>query len=378
MDAIVDFFKSIKAKFSNFGKNSAKRSFRGNTKNRVDLYKYLINGLRSSLAMNIKTVLVARIRRHERVHSKKGVIARLIKKPGGSEMPFLKESLRKINEGQSNIDIFMDGWVTSNEEMLIRSNEDGQLADSLDLAIDLLTKTNHIKKSVKSQLAYPIGLFAALMGIMYGFAWYFVPILLEISDVEDWTSSQVLLYDISMFLQNNPLALPVGVFGTFSVIVATFGIWTGKIREKFDSYIPWSMYRDFNAALFLISLSTMMRNGTTFVNSLLEMRSASSKYVKKQIDDMLDVARKANEDNSTALNVHMMGEVGDDIEDLSRYGDFEKVLNEEGDKSIEMIIEGITKKAGIFKQVALILVMVYIMWAFSTFMSIVQGVANSV
>lgn len=373
-----EFLKKIKYKFSGLGDAMAKRAFRSNTKGRVDLYKYLINGLRSNLSLNIKKVIDARIRRHERVHSKKGVIARLMKKPGGSEMPFLMECLRKINEGRSNVDIFMDGWVTPNEEMLIKSNESGQLADSLDLAIDLLTKTNNIKKSVKSQLAQPIGLFAALMGIMYGFAWYFVPILLEISDVNSWTSGQKLLYNISMFLQEKPLVLPLCVFGTGFVIVSTFGIWTGRVREWFDSYIPWSMYRDFNAALFLISLSTMMRNGTTFVNSLIEMKTASAPYVRKQIDDMLDVAKLANEDNSTALNVHMMGEVGDDIEDLSRYGDFEQVLREEGDKSIQSIIDGISKKAGIFKQIALIAVMFYIMWAFSTFMSIVQGVANSV
>ena len=364
-------------KFKDIGSSVKKYFFRSALKKRIDLYKYFVSGLKSDLSINIKKVIESRIRKHERVHKKKFILVRFMTSPGGSEMPFLKEALRKVDEGYDNSEIFSDGWVTPNEEMLITSNSSGQMSDSLELAINLLEETSRIKKSIIGKLIYPAILFIILFLIMFGFSFYFIPILTDFSDPSEWQGSQALLYSLSTFIQNNAITIPMTLFVFVSVVLGTMGVWNGRVREYFDGFPPWSIYREFNAALFLISLSTMLKNGTTFINSLSNMFKTSSPYVRYQIGKMIEIAKKSEKDNSTALNTHLLGEVGDDIEDLARYGSFDKVLHEEGEKSINYIIEKIGKQADIFKYLALIFVMSYVIWAFGTFMSIVQSIGES-
>lgn len=368
---------NIQEKFENLSLSISKYFFRANQKSRIELYTYLISGLKSGLSLNIKKVIENRIRRHDRIHSKKNIIKRILTKPGGSEMPFLKDSMRKIEEGANNADLFSEGWVTPNEEMLISSNSSGNMADSLILAVDLLKESSRIKKSVMGQLIQPIFLFIVLIGLMFGFSFHFIPILEDLSNPEEWDGGQKLLYSLSMFIQDNALMIPVILAAIVFSVLGTLGIWYGKVRENFDSFPPWSMYREFNAALFLISLATMMKNGTTFINSLNQMSKTASPYVQDQIIKMVETAKRSEKDNSSALNTHLMGDVGDDIEDLSRYGSFEKVLNEEGKRSIEYIIQKISKQAKIFKSLALVAVVFYIVWAFGTFISIVQDIGNT-
>lgn len=361
-----------------FKEGKEKRSFRKNVNNRIKLYHYLIKGLESNLNLNIKSVLDARVAKHERVNRKKNVISRLLSKSGSAEMPFLLASLDKINKGESNTSIFEGGWITPNEEMLIKSNEDGSLSESLKLAIDLLTETNTIIKTVRMKLVYPFILLLVLFGMMYGFAYKFIPILTEMSDVNTWSTAQYALYALSTFLKENALILPVAVFGFISFISYTLPNWHGNIRHKFDYVIPYSMYKEFSASLFLISLSTMMKNNTTFINALENIKTNSKSYIKEQINTMLETAKKADKDNSSALNVHLLGEVGDDLEDLSRYGDFEQVLYEEGNDAIKTMIEKISKKTDIFKYLILAFVAGYVLWAFSSFMGIVQSVTENI
>lgn len=373
-----EFIENLKESFSNIGKNITKWSFRKNEKARIGLYKYFIKGLESNLSLNIKSVIEQRVLKHNRTNARKNFISRRFFAAGKAEMPFLLASLEKVNRGESNLSIFEDGWITKNEEMLIKSNEAGNIADSLKLAIDLLHKTTGIKKTVKSKLLYPFILVIVLLGMMYGFAYKFIPILVELSDVNKWTSTQYALYSLSMFLKNNSITLPLSIFSFFIFISYTLPNWKGKIRHKFDSILPFSMFREFNAALFLISLSTMMKNGSSFIISLDNMRKNSNPYMKEQIESMLSVAKKADKDNSAALNTHLLGEIGDDLEDLSRYGDFEQVLFEEGTEATEVIIEKIVKKTDTVKWIIIICVVLYVMWAFSTFMAIIQEIGKNV
>ena len=137
------------------------------------------------------------------------------------------------------------------------------------------------------------------------------------------------------------------------------------------------MYKDFNAALFLISLSTLIKNGTSFVKSLEGLKKTASPYVKYEIQEMIDMAYQAEVSNTTAINVHMLGEVGDDIEAMGQYGSFEQILKDEGDAAIEKITEDILAKAKVFRYVILLSLVGYILWALTSFIGIVSSVSTS-
>ena len=371
------YLELIKDFFSDLGKKMTRSSFRRDTKNRLKLYNYFASGLESDLNINIYSIIDNKISRNVKKHNKKFILKRYISSPGGKEQPFLKYGLDIIDNGGSSIDIFGEGWITPNEEMLIKSSKENELPRALRLTSELIQRISAIKKEVKGQVTYPIILLIVMFCMMYAFAFFFIPILTEVMPVEEWDSSQQRLYYVSMFLQNNAVTIPIVLLTIIGLIIYTLPNFFGEYRRKIDNFIPWSMYKDFNAALFLISLSTLIKNGTSFVKSLEGLKKTASPYVKYEIQEMIDMAYQAEVSNTTAINVHMLGEVGDDIEAMGQYGSFEQILKDEGDAAIEKITEDILAKAKVFRYVILLSLVGYILWALTSFIGIVSSVSTS-
>tara|TARA_B100000700_G_C15063722_1_gene868065 strand:+ start:16229 stop:17356 length:1128 start_codon:yes stop_codon:yes gene_type:complete len=372
------YLERIKEFFSDLSKKMTRSSFRGDVKNRLKLYNYFASGLESDLNINIYSIIDNKISRNKKKHDKKFIVKRYISKPGGKEQPFLKYGLDIIDNGGSSIDIFGDGWITPNEEMLIKSSKENELPRALRLTSELIQRISNIKKEVKSQITYPIILLVVMFVMMYAFSFFFIPILTEVLPVEEWESSQQNLYYVSMFLQNNAITIPIVLLTIIGLIIYTLPNFSGEYRRKIDAFIPWSIYKDFNAALFLISLSTLIKNGTSFIKSLEGLKKTASPYVKYEIQEMIDMAYQAEVSNSTAINVHMLGEVGDDIEAMGEYGSFDQILRDEGDAAIEKITEDILGKAKVFRYVILLSLVGYILWALTSFIAVVSSVSTSI
>jgi type II secretory pathway component PulF len=348
--------------------------FRAGDTARVDLYDVIIASL--DFGVNIKMIVGRRIEKHHKRHAKLGFIKRIMSKPGGAEMPFLEHANQTLLKG-GNFTGSVKGWMTDNEQMLIESGGDGELRKSLDMAKDLLTDIKKVKASLKSSLMYPIILFIVLNVMIAGFAYKMLPILVSLSPPEKWEGSAQTLYGFMVFFKSNATIIYAVIFGLSFLIMNTLSIWTGKIRKVFDSFIPWSIYKEFNAGIFLISLSTLMKSGMTLITSLESLSKQSPRYVKLEVNLMIKNARAA-ESNSGAINTGFLGDIGDEIEDMSEFGGFEQVLQEVGAKSVDQIIENIAAKGNKVKAIMMLLVFGFVGWGYGTFITISQSITDNV
>jgi type II secretory pathway component PulF len=350
-----------------------RRSFKGDTKTRLSLYKVLLS------SMNYKdTIKNAVNKRREKLvkrHNKKNIIKQRISKPGAKEMPFLNHVNEKLLQGD-NFPEATKGWLTDNEQMLIESGSSGDLLSSIGMAMSLLEKLAIMKKTVSSNMAYPMGLLFVLFAMIMAFSFEIVPILVSISDPEGWVGAQRGLYDFCMFFQSNIQYVLGGIVIFVILVIKTLPIWRGTARDYADNLFPWSIYKELNAGIFLISLSTLIESGNTPLQALLKLKSQSSKYVEHEIDKMLLLTNQAV-NPATAINTGFLGEVGDDIEDIAEHGDFEQILSSYGKEAIEKIIESITKKANNIKIILMVSVVSFLVWGYTTFISISQSATNA-
>jgi 23S rRNA pseudoU1915 N3-methylase RlmH len=354
--------------------NFSKYMFKFSDSTRVELFKVVISSLNHGIG--IKQTIERRIQKHHKRHAKLGFVKKLASSPGGSEMPFLIHANKTLLKGETFSNA-VKGWVTDNEMMLVESGGDGELESSLNMAQDLLLSLGKIKSSVRAKMTYPVILFLALIGMILAFSFKMLPILTSLSDPEKWEGSSKSLYDFCMFFKDNVQYVIGGIFVFGFGIMKTLPIWTGKVRNIFDGFFPWSVYKEFNAGIFLISLSTLMQSGLTLLNSLQALKAQSPLYVRVEIDKMI-AKTKAAESSATAINTGFLGDIGDDIEDLAEFGDFESTLLEYGNSSVDLIIESIGGKADKIKSVMLFCVVGFVGWGYGTFMAISQTVTDNI
>jgi len=367
------FFKKIIDKIKKIYTDSARRSFIKNTKTRISLFKVLISSM--NYKDSIKNSITKRREKLAKRHQKKNYLVRRFSKPGAKEMPFLNHVNAKLLEG-NNFAEATKGWLTVNEQMLIESGSSGDLGKSIGMALSLLEKISVMRKIIYKSMAYPIVLLVVFLVMILAFSFKIMPLLVSISDTESWTGSQLALYEFCLFFEANVAYILATMFVISVIVFKTLPFWTGRIRYFFDNISPWSIYKELNAGIFLISLSSLIESGNTPLQAFQKLKKQSSRYVEYEIDKMIKATNRATPP-AEAINTGFLGDIGDDIEDISEHGDFQKILKSYGQEAIEQIIENIERKTNNIKNLLMAFVVGFMIWGYTSFISISQSATSS-
>lgn len=285
--------------------------------------------------------------------------------------------LRHVNEELKNGRAFYEtiiGWAESGEIMLIKaSNEGGKLEEGFEKSVMLLKKLILMKSTVKKELFYPILLIIALCGLLFGFSNYMVPILINFSDPSTWQPSAQLLYSFSTFLTGNLPFILIAIFVLISLITRSLPKLQGRVRNILDHVFPFNLYKDIQSGLFLISMATLMKANITFRKSLDNLKNESSPYVQGQIEEIIDNV-DSGMNNGDALNTKFVGDIGKDIADYASGSNIEDAMEKLADTAIDEKIEKITKGSATVRGIVILVIVLFVMWAYLSFTSITMGI----
>jgi len=288
---------------------------------------------------------------------------------------FLYAASEGFSEGKPLSEILKD-WATPGEVMLIKSGEDsGNLQQAFETIKNLLEKTASMKKAVIGELGYPVFLILLLFGMIIGFAKFMLPTLTSMSDPVNWDAKSKALYSLSTTFNENWVAIVVSIIVLCSVITYTVPRLRGKLRDRLDSFPPYSIYKTIQSGLLLISLGTLMSSGVSFRKSLVSIQENSGPYLSDKVKEIVDNV-DSGMDNGKAINTKFIGRIGDDIEDYSSGSSIEEALSQLGNTAINETVESIKVKAGYVKTFSLFLVGGFIIWMYGSFMAIVNDVTT--
>lgn len=267
-------------------------------------------------------------------------------------------------------------WSSPGEVMLVRAGEDsGDLQRSFETIKSLLQKTSTMKKTVISEVSYPIFLMILLFIMIIAFADFMLPTLVEMSNPSDWDGKSQTLYSLSTTLSEQwPIIVPF-IIGLCFLITYSIPRLRGKLRDRLDMFPPYSIYKTIQSGILLISLGTLMSAGVSFRKSLVSIQENSGPYLSGKVKEIVDNV-DSGMDNGKAMNTEFIGSIGADIEDYSSGASIEEALNQLGNTAIDNTVETIKKRAGYVRTFSLFLVGGFIIWMYGSFMSIVNEVTN--
>ncbi len=277
---------------------------------------------------------------------------------------------RALQEGHPFSDA-LKGWAPNRERLMLSVGDVSDLESALMNLIKVSEGSTRMIRPIVSAIAYPSFLLMASVLILYAIGVYMVPPMLSAAPDTIWTGTARSLVDLSGWIQKNWVA----AFAFFpiigSIIYATIGFWSGKIRVKFDRFPPWSLYKIFTGITWLLALSALVKGGVPVSVALTSLRKDANKYLRDRIDGALFHIK--NGDNLGQALAKAGQEFPDKqvISDLKIYSEldnFEEALDKLANDWLEDSVYMIEQKAEVMNIVAMLFVSAVIAWAvFGTF-----------
>ncbi|MFL9611135.1 type II secretion system F family protein [Methylobacillus sp. Pita2] len=252
----------------------------------------------------------------------------------------------------------LKGDVPETDLMIISAFEtSGRLAEGLKFLSKTIRTAQKMKSSMIMALAGPI--FALGLGIMVLALMSFIlmPIMVQIYPVEEWPLSGRILYPISQIVAN--YGIYIGVIIVLAIVGFGLSIkrWYGDKRVVVDNWIGYSMFRDYNGAMFLTSLAALMKAGTGIMEALVKLQEMSTPWMQWHIRKMIKGLDSRAGEPAEALDTGSLPEeVMDRIADYGKRSSFLEAMNMIGLESMERTEAKIAKSAQTINMLMLFMV----------------------
>lgn len=323
---------------------------------RAEFYKMLASMLTNNLALS------AAIQRMHDIYA-----------PQGNPLAVV---LRKWSQGMVSGMKFSEAiakHVPESEMVLISAGErSNNLADGLMQAAFVIETKSAMKSAVVGSLAKPAFLMVLVFVILAGFSVWMAPTFQETFPADKFPPHVQTLFKVADFVRGYWHVTLVGIAGFIFFIGWTLNNWTADSRNKFDNFPPWSIFRIYNSASFMIALSSFLRAGVSLTEAIKSIRAQSGPWMKRHLSRVMfrleagDAYKDVFNSNMLDLQTRNMVAIYADLTD------FGQAIDAIGKAAIKNATTGIQKKAAIGNVIVLALVAAMIGWIYMAVMSVQQ------
>ena len=102
-----------------------------------------------------------------------------------------------------------------------------------------------------------------------------------------WTGFNGLVRELAEFINDGGVGIAAGTAATVAIFIYLLPNLRGRIRLTLDKRLPFSLYRDYNAAMVISSLSILIHSGRTMKEALEDLRGSSSPWLRWQINKII-------------------------------------------------------------------------------------------
>jgi len=195
----------------------------------------------------------------------------------------------RMGAGQK-FSVVLAPYISPHERMLVAAGEEaGEQWVGLREAAFVATSMRELKSAVISALVYPVFIALLALGLMVGIGTFLVPLLREINDrpQETWPLPARIMVAIGDLVANHWILIIIASVGACVAFFWSLPRWNGRIRTAFDKYAPpYKVYRQVQAASFLMAIGALNKSGSPFGMSLLLMQRTASPWLQYYLAEM--------------------------------------------------------------------------------------------
>ena len=275
----------------------------------------------------------------------------------------------------------MRKWIPESDHAIIVSAE---RAGKIPAALKLIIKMDNMKSELLSEfisgLIGPGILFLSVYGLLYYMGRYALGSILKLITGKI-TGSAVILISLSNFTDSPWIfLLPLFLFAITGAVFYSFPRLTGPIRKELDKLFPYSLFRRYSGAVWLIGFSGLIGSGITEVNALKEMAKYSNDYLKERLKSFA-IGMQNGMNIGEAMQIsnynYPDADVVDDISVFSNFPNFSEKLNMIAQQNINSTRRSIKTVSALIQAFIYILLYAVIIFIVVAVFSLTQNMSNS-
>lgn len=269
-----------------------------------------------------------------------------------------------LDEGQT-IAAAVAGYASDTEALVISATEKaGDLAGGFLQAASVARASADIRGMLVAELTAPVVQVVVLMGMLIGFSLKLAPELIQSVPMEAMDESQKLLFGLSAVIAKTWfLAIPAMVLAMAGV-AWTVPIYVGRARRFLDLIPPYSIYKVYNGATFMISLSALIKAGVPIESAIRFIRQQSGPWLVGHLSTMIGRMRAGSEQGE-ALDTGLLSDrMSDMVAIYSKTSNFDEAISTIGQMAIKDGLRSIKAQAGTVKIAAMLCIAGLVMWIY--------------
>ncbi|MFK4705832.1 toxin co-regulated pilus biosynthesis protein E [Roseateles asaccharophilus] len=283
----------------------------------------------------------------------------------------IMRSLASSLSGGSTFSDAVRPFVADTEFIILSSGEkSGNLGAAFEQASVVARAGVDMTKVVRKELSTPVIQVALLIALLVGFSTNVAPSLAKSVPWSALDESQRMLFGLADIVAKTWFIVVPLLVGMVVLALWSMSRYTGPARRIMDRIPPWSVYRTYAGSTFMISLAAMIGAGVPIESAIRFIKKSSMPWLSEYLGQMVGRLRSGN-DQGEALDVGLLtDDLADTVAVYSKTSDFESAMNSLGREAIKVGIEDITRKAGVARTLATILIGLLVAWMFDAMMGI--------
>jgi len=302
------------------------------------------------------------------------------KKPKATAALVVDEWRRSIRNGRS-LARAIQGWVPTDEVSVIDA---GEISGRLDKALGDVIFINLARKRIRAAifgLIYPMVLVTATCFYLYIFGTEVVPAFTQVLPVDKWKGTGAQMAKLANFVRHDMAPMMVVLIILLIVSLATLGTWTGRLRQFFDRFPPWSLYRLSIGSSFLISLSALLHAGVPVPEALRIIHSTASPWYRERLSATRRLVLNGARNIGDAL--HRTGykfpswEMVIDIRSYASLDGFEDMLDRLSHQWLDESVSLIQAQMDVLRNIAIVVMGLMFMWIAAGMFALQEQISNA-
>lgn len=249
----------------------------------------------------------------------------------------------------------------------------GKTVEGLRFLVQKITTEAEMKRAALGAALMPFFLITAMFGVYAWVGFQFIPLLETMYPHEYWSPMGQVFYTLSYSAR--VYGIPIyGVFvASFMAFLWSLPNWgNASIRPVLDRYPPYNIYRQMQAASFLVLLASLMESGVSLRDAIERIQKQSAPYLRFRLQIILHYLTKSPDFPGDAMEQSQLFEEKTAIR-LAEYGrrvGFDNAAKKIGATVINATILVVRGQTKVVNTVGLLVVGMAIGFAFLNILSI--------
>ena len=210
------------------------------------------------------------------------------KKPNHPIAEILRECSSHLATGSTLAESLAE-WIPESERSVIEASDAvNATADGFYRAEKMAKDLKRMKSSMFGAVAMLLFMFLCFFTLLAMICSMLIPYILQTTPLYMWGSAQKVIYYFYVFISEFWYIAIAAVLATIYLVVYSLPRWTGSGRYHADKFLPYSIYRTLNGAIFVSNVDAMLSSGIPLRDALLKIKGSSrSKWLIERIDGAL-------------------------------------------------------------------------------------------